>query len=204
MSITRTRQMFEDKKKMIEIEEQIQQNTREVFDILKRTFKKAFVSEDYPDISITSENNESIAGKIYDTTIGCSIIKGVGQIKDTKLVSKTMLEQLSYQNTRQIALDPENSKLLTGMIVVFSSIEGSRNGVVSRFYVNNDKTVFFKAEMGWTSYQQITAAQLDNELPGFIESSIEVGLFETKSYWNPTHQAFDHPSELGISNKIGF
>lgn len=195
--------VLDERNKVSKFENEIFKNTREVFEIIKNNFKslEEYTSES---ISIQTDSSVTIEVEISNQVLGCAIVEGISFIKDEKIVPENLIEKYKMSNFKDMVLSSDYGRLFTGMIVMYTKLSDGPNVVLSRFYVNRNKEVFYRSEIGWFNYNTFIYEIFKEKAIECIISSIEDGLFEIKSYWKEEQKHFESISELSNGNKIGF
>lgn len=177
------RELLDEKRAVFELENDIQQNTQEVFNLLKEIADELCGGQQ--DAILNVEGN-TLSVAAYNSLLRVTKIEDVSILRDADLISESGLEALKETtNWKKVALQEDRNEYITGMIVFESKHETS--GIeqeIGRLYVNKDKTVTFKGLVGGHRIEEISENEIRSRLPELLQSCIEDAFFEGCTYWN--------------------
>ncbi|KGP72863.1 hypothetical protein [Pontibacillus yanchengensis] len=177
------RDLLDEKKAVFELENSIEQNTQEVFDMMKDYVSQVFLEQE--DVILSMEEKH-ITVAAYNSLFGISKYDDVSVLRDPELITEAGMEALNETtNWKKIALHESRNSFITGLIVFYSQ-HNSLNiqQEIGRLYVNKDQKAIFKGLVGGMRIEIMDAEMIPTQLPEIIQSCIEDAFFEGCTYWD--------------------
>ncbi|MGI8316958.1 hypothetical protein [Halobacillus mangrovi] len=176
------RELLDEKRAVFELENGIQRNTQEVFDLIKDLTNQLCSGQQ--DAILNMEGN-TISVAAYNSMLGVTKLEDVSILRDPELIKESGVEALKETtNWKKVALQEERNKYITGLIVFQSKHESlGIEQEIGRLYVNKDKTVTFKGLVGGNRIEIIESNEIDSRLPEILQSTMEDAFFEGCTYW---------------------
>ncbi|KHE72776.1 hypothetical protein [Halobacillus sp. BBL2006] len=176
------RELLDEKKAVFELENDIQRNTQEVFDLIKDLTSQLCSGQQ--DAILNLEGN-TIAVAAYNSMLGVTKIEDVSILRDPDLISESGVEALKETtNWKKVALQEGRNEYITGLIVFQSKHESlGIEQEIGRLYVNKDKRITFKGLVGGKRIEVMEANEIDSRLPEILQSTLEDAFFEGCTYW---------------------
>ncbi|MFC0524637.1 hypothetical protein ACFFGV_13755 [Pontibacillus salicampi] len=177
------RELLDEKKAVFELENSVEQNTQEVFDMMREYVNEVFMEQEDVYLNL-EEKHVSVAA--YNSRFGIQKFDDVSILRDPELITETGIDALKETtNWKKIALDTSRNEFITGLIMFYSQHDSlGLQQEIGRLYVNKDKRVIFRGLVGGMRIEIMDAELLEAQLPEILQSCMEDAFFEGCTYWD--------------------